>query len=112
MLQLPLIFLLEPTKYTRRVPECFYNTAQLACVTCKGFKQYGVCSHVCAINHLLGNCDLEDDLKELSQKRKKGGYVKGVRPALVREREADSSDDSDSSESEPLSHRLLKKKKK
>jgi len=101
-------YLLEPTKYERRIPECSYNVAKLACVTCKGFKQYGICSHVCAINHLLGKYDLEDDLKELSQKRKKGGYRKGVRPALVREKEAES----DSSEDEPLSRRLLKNQKK
>ena len=66
------------------------------------------CSHVCAISHLLGKYDLEDDLKELSQKRKKGGCMKGVRPALVREREADF----DYSEDEPLSRRLLQKQKK
>ena len=45
-------------------------------------------------------------MKELSKKRKKGGYRMGVRPALVREREVQS----DSSEDEPLSRRRLKKK--
>ena len=82
-------YLLEPTKHKRCIPQSCYNAAQLACVTCKGFKQYGICSHVNAIKHLLGNYELEDELKELSQKHKKGELMKRVRSALVREREAD-----------------------
>ena len=60
------------------------------------------------MNHLLEKCDLEDALKELSAPRKKGGFRSGVRPALVREREAAS----DSSEDEPLSRRITNKAKK
>ena len=58
----------------RRVPGCEFNAAELSCPTCKGFKLYGICSHVCAVNHLLEKCDLEDALKELSAPKKKGGF--------------------------------------
>ena len=34
----------------RRVPGCEFNAAELSCPTCKGFKLYGICSHVCAVN--------------------------------------------------------------
>ena len=96
------------------VPDCDFNKAKLLC-TCKGYKQYAICSHVAAVNHLLHKVDLEDSVKELHAPRKAGGYRKGVRPALMKEREADSF--SDSSEDEPLSKRRLlagpaKKKKK
>ena len=96
------------------VPDCDFNKAKLLC-TCKGYKQYAICSHVAAVNHLLHKVDLEDSVKELHAPRKAGGYRKGVRPALMKEREADSF--SDSSEDEPLSKRRqlagpAKKKKK
>ena len=95
------------------MPECELNVAKLCCPTCKNFKLYGICSHVVAVNHLLHTCDVDDLLGELCAPRKKGGFRQGVRPALVKEREAMCSD---SSEDEPLSNRLLtgpaKKKKK
>ena len=34
----------------RTVPACEFNVEELCCPTCKGFKQYGICSQVCAIN--------------------------------------------------------------
>ena len=86
------------------VPDCDFNKAKLLC-TCKGYKQYAICSHVAAVNHLLHKVDLEDSVKELHAPRKAGGYRKGVRPALMKEREADTF--SDSSEDEPLSKRRL-----
>ena len=51
----------------------------------------------------MDKIDLEDQLKELGGPRKKGGFNKGVRPALIREKEAaDSSDEED----QPLAKRL------
>ena len=90
----------------RRVPGCEFNASKLCCPTCKGFKLYGICSHVCAVNHLLDKCDLDDALRELSKPRRKGGIRKGVRPELVRERTNKTS--SDSSEDEPLINRKRK----
>ena len=85
------------------VPKCEWNPANLTCPTCKGFRNWGICSHVIAINHILDKIDLEDQLKELGGPRKKGGFNKGVRPALIREKEAaDSSDEED----QPLAKRL------
>ena len=69
---------------------------------------YGICSHVVAVNDVLGKVDLSDSLKELCKPRKAGGFRKGVRPALIREKEAAS----DSSEDEPLTNRVKKLKKK
>ena len=87
------------------VPKCEWNPANLSCPTCKGFRNWGICSHVIAINHILDKIDLAEELKELGNgPRKKGGYSSGVRPALVKEKEAvvDSSDEED----EPLAKRL------
>ena len=93
------------------VPKCEWNPANLSCPTCKGFRNWGICSHVVAINHILDKIDLEDQLKELGAPRKRGGFNQGVRPALIKEKEAfchDCSDEVDSSdeEDEPLSKRL------
>ena len=86
------------------VPKCEWNPANLSCPTCKGFRNWGICSHVVAINHILDKIYLEDELKELGAPRKRGGFNKGVRPALLKEKEAevDSSDEED----EPLAKRL------
>ena len=40
------------------VPACSMNPAQFDCPTCKGFKSYGICSHVLAINHILEQIDV------------------------------------------------------
>ena len=69
---------------------------------------YGICSNVVAVNDCLGKVDLSDSLKELCAPRKKGGFCHGVKPALIREKEAAS----DSSEDEPLSNRVKKLKQK
>ena len=82
------------------VPKCeMGNPGGYDCPTCKGFKNVGICSHVLAINHITGNIDIDDMLCELCAPRKRGGFTKGVRPALVREdapraiRYVDSSDE-------------------
>ena len=82
------------------VPKCeMGNPGGYDCPTCKGFKNVGICSHVLAINHIKGQIDLDDMLSELCAPRKRGGFTKGVRPALVREdaprsiRYVDSSDE-------------------
>ena len=85
----------------KRVPGCDMNKAKLDCPTCKGFKLYGICSHVVAINTILGKADVDDSLAQLSKPRKRGGFKHGVRPALMKEKEAES----DSSDDEPLSKR-------
>ena len=61
------------------VPECeMGNPAELNCATSKGFKSYGIDSHVLAINHVLGKIDLYDLLGELDDApKKKGGYMHG-----------------------------------
>ena len=56
------------------VPSCEFNAEELCCPTCKAFKLYGICSHICTVNHLLEVCDLDDALKELSAPRKTGGF--------------------------------------
>ena len=93
------------------VPKCEWNPANLSCPTCKGFRNWGICSHIVAINHILDKIDLVDQLKELDGPRKKGGFRSGVRPAFVKEKEAacqDCSDEVDSSDEEdqPLAKRL------
>ena len=61
------------------VPECESgNPAKLDCASSKGFKSYGIDSHVLAINHILGEIDLDYLLGELDvAPRKKGGFWKG-----------------------------------
>ena len=62
------------------VPECeMGNPAELNCATSKGFKSYGIDSHVLAINHLLGMIDVYDLLGELDNApKKKGGFRRGA----------------------------------
>jgi hypothetical protein len=82
------------------VPECDLNPGKFNCPHCKGFKQYGICSHVLAINHILMEINLRRELMEigkstLKKKDKGGGNRQSVEPALTKvpEREPDSSDD-------------------
>ena len=71
----------------RRCPKYDHNPAGLVC-SCKGFRSIGICSHVLAVNHWLEEINLWSLLGSVSgEKRKKGGYVKGVRPALTPEHE-------------------------
>ena len=57
------------------------------CLACKGFKLRGICSHVVAINHLMKLIDVHAMLGVLGDvpKKNRGGFIKGVRPALTRE---------------------------
>ena len=57
--------------------------SELDCPTCKGFKSYGICSHVLAINHILKQIDVGHQLKALHQKSRKGGNRKQTRAAMV-----------------------------
>ena len=61
------------------VPECAMgNPANLNCATSKGFKSYGIDSHVLAINHLLGDIDVNYLLGDLDEApRRRGGYNHG-----------------------------------
>lgn len=96
------------------VPECLkFNDAKINCPTCKNFMLYGICSHVCCINDILKNIDLEDLLKVTAEPRKgkrKGGSNMGVKPALVKEKPLPPGQCSECSDSddEPLSKRLLR----
>ena len=78
------------------VPECEGNWGHYFCL-CKSFKQYGICSHVLAINHILKNFNVRYQLRQLQdsctsekqgKKRSKrfaiGGNQKTVEPALKR----------------------------
>ena len=70
------------------VPSCpDGNPLGYDCPTCKGFKLYGICSHVVAVNHLMKKLDVYAMLDVLTEvpKKNRGGYTKGVRPALSRE---------------------------
>ena len=66
------------------VPECDLNPCKFNCPHCKGFKQYGICSHVLAINHILMKINLRRELMEIGKKTmlKKKGWG-GVEPALT-----------------------------
>ena len=57
------------------IPKCEYNPANVGCPTCNGFRNWGICSHVVAINHILDKIDLEDQLKELSERAAQGGWL-------------------------------------
>ena len=71
----------------RTCPPCPANPGELVC-TCKGFRHVGICSHVIAVNHWLGKHDLAQLMGTISgeKKRKRGGFNKGVRPALIPEK--------------------------
>ena len=68
----------------RPVPKCEANVARLDCPTCKGFKGYGICSHVIAINHVLKKFNVRQELLEIGQKacKKPGGNTIRPPPAL------------------------------
>ena len=66
----------------RDAPPSELNPANLVC-NCKGFRRVGICSHAMAVNHLLGELDVARLAGSMcTQKRKKGGFRRGVRPAL------------------------------
>ena len=94
------LHILSPMDPTFKVPACEYNPAELDCVTCKGFKNYGVCSHVLAINHQLKLINLRRELMEIGESaaaKKAGNHGNRAKPipALTRAptRQPDSSDE-------------------
>lgn len=81
------VHLLQYADDTKRcAPECPLNPEELVC-NCKGFRHTGICSHVLALNHWLGAVDLSHSQAALSsrEKRPRGGFRHGVRPALISE---------------------------
>ena len=79
------------------VPWCELNPAELDCVSCKCFKNYGICSHVLAVNHILKKINLRRVCMEIGQaaSKKPGHNVARPKPALQKNRqhEPDSSDE-------------------
>ena len=80
------------------VPDCELNPGRFDCVACKCFKNYGICSHVLALNHVLQKINLRRELMEIGKSaagRKGGGNHQKPLPALQRQkqREPDSSDE-------------------
>ena len=78
--------------------ECDLNPGKFNCPHCKGFKQYGICSHVLAINHILMAINLRREFIEIGKatmKKKGGGARMSAEPALtqVSQADPDSSDD-------------------
>ena len=80
------VHMLHSYKFTdRRCVPCEYNKAELVC-SCKTSRQYGICAHILAVNHFLGFIDINHLVGDISGgKRKRGGFMKGTRPALERE---------------------------
>ena len=80
--------------------ECYANPGRWVC-DCKGNKNYGICSHVLATNHILKGFNIRYELAEIgkstigTKKDKGGGNRKAVEPALKRmtTRPPDSSDE-------------------
>ena len=80
------------------VPRCEYNPMELDCVYCKGFKGYGICSHVLAINHICREINLRAELLEMGKSKLakvQGGNRTKAKPALTKQKqiEPDSSDE-------------------
>ena len=69
----------------RTAPMSDMNPEGLAC-NCHSFRRVGICSHVMALNHMLGSLDVAQLAGEMTGgKRERGGFRQGVRPALVPE---------------------------
>ena len=85
-----------PTSEACHLCECEGNPASLVC-DCKGFKGHGICSHVLAINHILKQYNVRQQLAHMGKRSAKmaGGNTVRPPPALARApaREPDSSDD-------------------
>ena len=72
----------------RKAPEAALNPGGLVC-SCKGFRHVGICSHCIVVNHWLGEIDVFYlDGSICPNKRTKGGFNKGYRPALEQEKPA------------------------
>ena len=73
---------------------CEGNHFELVC-DCKGFKGYGICSHVLAINHILQGFNVRYQLARMGQSKalKATGRPRLPAPALTREQQCDDSSD-------------------
>ena len=47
---------------------CRLNPLKLLC-TCKGSRHHGICSHIIAVTHMLGEIDIEHELEPLAPRR-------------------------------------------
>ena len=85
-------------------PDCDGNPAKLLC-SCKGFKGYGICSHVLAINHILRRHNVKYQVLELTGKnpgKNKGGNLKKRAAALSKQRQLQNEEDSSDAEEADL----------
>ena len=83
-------------------PDCDGNPAKVLC-SCKGFKGYGICSHVLAINHILRAHNVKYQVLELTGKlpgKNKGGNLKKRAAALSKQRQLANEESSDSSDAD------------
>jgi hypothetical protein len=70
----------------RKATPCQYNPCELVC-SCKACRHVGICSHILAVNHWLDEIDVQHLAGNVrGEKRQRGGFNKGVRPALVQEK--------------------------
>ena len=83
-------------------PECEGNPAHLSCIPCKGFKAYGICSHVLACNHMREEYNVRYNLRTIGKSKAKtpghGNYMSTAVPKALKrlpERAPDSSDEED-----------------
>ena len=103
-------------------PECWGNPAKALCMTCKGFKQNGICAHVVAVNHKFSQkFNLKHNMKTMAgsktNKRPGGNHQRHI-PALLKaplpppisgsddDSEPDDLPPPSSEEDEPLSKRV------
>ena len=64
------------------------NPGKFIC-SCKGFRHVGIYSHVMVVNHWLESVDVLQLVGSICpEKRRKGGFNKGCRPALVKEKQS------------------------
>ena len=68
------------------------------CYACKGFKAYGICSHVLAINHILLKYNVRYQLLEIGKSNRRTTGGNQLRPLPAWQRDGDG--DGDSSDEE------------
>ena len=90
-----LFHFVQPAEHRWQYFDCPENP-DMRC-DCKGYKGYGICSHILTIQHMLKFFNVRYELLPIGKKRMKktGGNMMFVEPALTRvpTREPDSSDD-------------------
>ena len=78
-------------------PVCFANPVKAVCMTCKGWRQNGICSHVLTVNHLLKKFNVTYNRQQIAggkDKAKAGNMMKRI-PALTKAPAPDVDDDSE-----------------